>query len=149
MTNQFPELGFWPRKGPVLLVVLAIGLAFFQNLGNAPLFDRDEGAFSEATREMVESGNYVSTTLNGEPRYDKPILTYYVQAAGVALFVLWHVADVPERVEDLRARAVAAIAERLGPEAVVEGLEFELDTATVVIERLTAGGEPCGSATPR
>lgn len=85
MTTKFPELGFWPRKGPILLVVLAIGLAFFQNLGSAPLFDRDEGAFSEATREMVESGNYVSTTLNGEPRYDKPILTYYAQAAGVAL----------------------------------------------------------------
>ena len=64
---------------------MAIFLAFFVNLGNAPLFDRDEGAFSEATREMVESGNYISTTLNGEPRYDKPILTYYVQAVGVAL----------------------------------------------------------------
>ncbi|MFH1766407.1 MAG: glycosyltransferase family 39 protein [Gemmatimonadota bacterium] len=85
MTHTFPELGFQRRRGPLLLLVLAIGLAFFQNLGSAPLFDRDEGAFSEATREMVESGNYVSTTLNGEPRYDKPILTYYVQAAGVAL----------------------------------------------------------------
>jgi len=63
----------------------AIFLAFFLNLGGAPLFDRDEGAFSEATREMVESGNYISTTLNGEPRYDKPILTYYAQAVGVAL----------------------------------------------------------------
>jgi 4-amino-4-deoxy-L-arabinose transferase-like glycosyltransferase len=85
MTNPLPELGFRARRGPLLLLALAIGLAFFQNLGNAPLFDRDEGAFSEATREMVESGNYVSTTLNGEPRYDKPILTYYVQAVGVTL----------------------------------------------------------------
>jgi 4-amino-4-deoxy-L-arabinose transferase-like glycosyltransferase len=62
-----------------------MALAFFVNLGTPPLFDRDEGAFSEATREMVESGNYVSTTLNGEPRYDKPILTYWVQAVGVAV----------------------------------------------------------------
>lgn len=83
--SDFPELGFWRRRGPLLLLALAMGLAFFLNLGNAPLFDRDEGAFSEATREMVESGNYVSTTLNGEPRYDKPILTYYVQAAGTVL----------------------------------------------------------------
>jgi len=66
-------------------MVLTVVLAFFVNLGNAPLFDRDEGAFSEATREMLESGNYISTTLNGEPRYDKPILTYYAQAAGVGL----------------------------------------------------------------
>jgi len=85
MKQAFPELGFRHRKGPLFLLALAIGLAFFANLGGAPLFDRDEGAFSEATREMVESGNYVSTTLNGEPRYDKPILTYYFQAAGVAL----------------------------------------------------------------
>ncbi len=74
-----------PTRGPRLLLALAVFLAFFVNLGGAPLFDRDEGAFSEATREMVENGNYVSTTLNGEPRYDKPILTYYVQAVGVAL----------------------------------------------------------------
>ena len=85
MTHDFPELGPWRRRGPLLLLALAVGLAFFQNLGSAPLFDRDEGAFSEATREMVESGNYVSTTLNGEPRYDKPILTYYFQAVGVAV----------------------------------------------------------------
>ena len=85
MTHEFQELVGWRRRGPLLLLPFAIGLAFFQNLGEAPLFDRDEGAFSEATREMVESGNYVSTTLNGEPRYDKPILTYYVQAVGVAI----------------------------------------------------------------
>ena len=81
----YPELTPRARWGPILLLVLATALAFFVNLGNAPLFDRDEGAFSEATREMMESGNYVSTTLNGEPRYDKPILTYYLQAAGVTL----------------------------------------------------------------
>jgi len=85
MTHDLPELGIRRRRGPLLLLAIAIGVAFFQNLGSAPLFDRDEGAFSEATREMVESGNYVSTTLNGEPRYDKPILTYYLQAVGVAV----------------------------------------------------------------
>jgi 4-amino-4-deoxy-L-arabinose transferase-like glycosyltransferase len=79
------DLRLWPRRGPVLLLVFALALAFFVNLGNAPLFDRDEGAFTEATREMLESGNYISTTLNGEPRYDKPILTYWVQAVGVGL----------------------------------------------------------------
>ncbi|MGW8268349.1 MAG: ArnT family glycosyltransferase, partial [Longimicrobiales bacterium] len=81
----FPELTRRARWGPILLLALAAALAFWVNLGSAPLFDRDEGAFSEATREMMESGNYVSTTLNGEPRYDKPILTYYAQAAGVTL----------------------------------------------------------------
>ncbi len=85
LSPDFPELRFRRSRGPLLLLAIAVWLAFFQNLGSAPLFDRDEGAFSEATREMVASGNYISTTLNGEPRYDKPILTYYLQAAGVAV----------------------------------------------------------------
>lgn len=85
MTDDTLGVSFRERRGPLILLGIAIVLAFFVNLGTPPLFDRDEGAFSEATREMVESGNYVSTTLNGEPRYDKPILTYWIQAAGVAL----------------------------------------------------------------
>lgn len=57
-------------------------------LGAAPLFDVDEGAFSEATREMLVSHDWGHTTLNGEPRWDKPILVYWAQAASVALFGL-------------------------------------------------------------
>jgi len=83
--ESFPELTRWNRRWPLFLMGLAVFFSFFVNLGNAPLFDRDEGAFSEATREMVASGNYISTTLNGEPRYDKPILTYYFQVVGVTV----------------------------------------------------------------
>jgi 4-amino-4-deoxy-L-arabinose transferase-like glycosyltransferase len=57
-------------------------------LGAAPLFDVDEGAFSEATREMLASHDWGHTTLNGEPRFDKPILVYWCQAASVALLGL-------------------------------------------------------------
>lgn len=62
--------------------------SFCFGLGIAPLFDRDEGAFAEATREMLASGNYLMTYLNGAPRYDKPILIYWLQAASVRLFGL-------------------------------------------------------------
>lgn len=58
------------------ILILAVGLSFFYNLDGAPLFDRDESAFSEATREMFEPGDFISTYLNGNPRYDKPILIY-------------------------------------------------------------------------
>ncbi|MEI6412928.1 MAG: glycosyltransferase family 39 protein [Pseudomonadota bacterium] len=60
-----------------------VALAFFWQLGSFPLADYDEGAFSEATREMVANGNFVAITLNGEPRAAKPILTYWLQAAAV------------------------------------------------------------------
>src|ERR671929_1514687 len=67
------------------LTVAAVLASFFWMLGAAPLFDVDEGAFSEATLEMFERGDFLSTYLNGEPRYDKPILIYWLQAAAVAL----------------------------------------------------------------
>jgi len=69
-----------------LVVVAAIALSLFFKLGSAALFDVDEGAFSEATLEMFQRGDFLSTYLNGEPRYDKPILIYWLQAASVALF---------------------------------------------------------------
>lgn len=72
--------------GHILFLLAALLLGFWSNIGSAPLFDLDEGAFSQATIEMVDSGNYLSTTLNGEPRYDKPILIYWLQAASIRTF---------------------------------------------------------------
>jgi 4-amino-4-deoxy-L-arabinose transferase-like glycosyltransferase len=71
-----------------LLLGLAVPVSFYLNIGSVPLFDVDEGAFTEATREMFVRGDFISTYLNGEPRYDKPILIYWLQAVSVALFGL-------------------------------------------------------------
>lgn len=71
-----------------LWIAVFLFVGFFLNLGGFPLFDVDEGAFSEATREMLESGNWAATYLNGEPRYDKPIFTYWMQGLSVSLFGL-------------------------------------------------------------
>jgi 4-amino-4-deoxy-L-arabinose transferase-like glycosyltransferase len=76
-------------QGPGLtLVIAALLLAFFWQLGGPPLYDLDEGAFTEATREMIASGNYITPHKNGEPRYDKPVLIYWLQAGCVHLFGL-------------------------------------------------------------
>ncbi len=64
-------------------LLLACALLLLPGIALYPLFDVDEGAFSEATREMLRSGDWLSTTLNGLPRYDKPILIYWLQAASV------------------------------------------------------------------
>jgi 4-amino-4-deoxy-L-arabinose transferase-like glycosyltransferase len=65
------------------LTIAAVLASFFLCLGSAPLFDVDEGAFSQATMEMFQRGDFLSTYLNGAPRYDKPILVYWLQAASV------------------------------------------------------------------
>jgi 4-amino-4-deoxy-L-arabinose transferase-like glycosyltransferase len=69
----------------LVLAVLGVLLSFFFALGHSPLFDVDEGAFSQATMEMFQRGDFLSTYLNGAPRYDKPILVYWLQAASVIL----------------------------------------------------------------
>lgn len=77
-----------PRaSGRDLLLLILVPLVLLTiNLAGAPLFDVDEGAFSEATREMFERHDFLSTWLNGIPRFDKPILIYWLQAIPVALF---------------------------------------------------------------
>jgi len=67
------------------LLWLLPAILFLMNLGGAPLFDVDEGAFSEATREMFVRHDFLSTFLNGAPRFDKPILIYWCQAIFVWL----------------------------------------------------------------
>ncbi len=68
------------------LLLLLVGLLFFSGLGNLGLTDRDEGSNAEAAREMVESGDWMSPTLNYEPRFAKPALTYWLMSAAYYLF---------------------------------------------------------------
>ncbi len=45
-----------------------------------PLTDRDEVRFAEASREMLQRGDYVVPWFNGNYRFDKPILIYWCQS---------------------------------------------------------------------
>lgn len=92
-----PFRSAWPlvpaRRLPLLwaeplLLLLIAGWLLFAHLGGYPLFDVDEGAFAEATREMVASNDWRFPTLDGAPRYDKPILIYWLQAAAITAFGL-------------------------------------------------------------
>lgn len=58
----------------------------FLGIWAAPLFDLDEGAFTAATLEMFLRGDFLTIELMGAPRTDKPILSYWLQAASVAAF---------------------------------------------------------------
>jgi 4-amino-4-deoxy-L-arabinose transferase-like glycosyltransferase len=63
---------------------LACFLTFFAGLGRAAISDSDEAFYAEAAREMIESGDWLTPCYNYEPRFQKPIL-YYWLAAGTFL----------------------------------------------------------------
>lgn len=67
------------------LFALALLCLFLLGLDASLLFDVDEGAFTEATREMLVSRDWGHTTLNGLDRFDKPIGVYWLQAVSVLL----------------------------------------------------------------
>jgi 4-amino-4-deoxy-L-arabinose transferase-like glycosyltransferase len=50
------------------------------------LFDVDEGIFTQATIEMRHSGSLAMPTYNGEPRYHKPPLIYWLQDVAMGVF---------------------------------------------------------------
>ncbi len=110
------------RRGLLFAALLAVIIGFYNNLGSIPLFDVDEGAFSETTREMMVRHDYISPMLYGEPRYDKPILIYWLQAAGVSALGLNELAlRLPSAVAaTLWALAILLFLARLG--AFREGL---------------------------
>jgi len=68
-----------------LLWLAVIGIIFI-NLGHGPLTDLDEGAFSEASREMLERGDWISPWLLDQPRFDKPVLIHWLQMASMSVF---------------------------------------------------------------
>ncbi|HLC17898.1 MAG TPA: phosphatase PAP2 family protein, partial [Thermodesulfobacteriota bacterium] len=67
------------------ILLLAVFVSFFKT-GGFLLFDVDEAVFSEASREMLLTGDYLTPTYNFEPRYDKPILIYWFMSLSFALF---------------------------------------------------------------
>ena len=54
--------------------------AFFVNLGDSSIWDANEAYYVETPREMIESGDYVNPSFNYEPRFNKPVLCYWIVA---------------------------------------------------------------------
>ena len=48
-----------------------------------PPIDRDEARFAQATKQMVETGDYIDIRFQDDVRYNKPVGIYWMQAAVV------------------------------------------------------------------
>jgi 4-amino-4-deoxy-L-arabinose transferase-like glycosyltransferase len=65
-------------RADILLALVAILLLFWA-LGERGLWTA-EGRWAEVTREMLLTGDFFHPTINGEPYFDKPLLTYWLIA---------------------------------------------------------------------
>ena len=104
-------------------LVAVVLLAFYWQLGAVPLYDLDEGAFTEATREMLASGNFITPHKDGQPRYDKPVLIYWLQAASTQVLGF----------NELALRLPSALAASLWVLALWLFVRERLDAATATI----------------
>ena len=68
--------------------LLFAGCVLFHIVGtwSLPLIDRDEPRFAEASREMIERGDYIVPYFNNQLRLDKPPLTYWAQTVSYRIF---------------------------------------------------------------
>ncbi len=61
-----------------------------------PVLDRDEGRFTEASSEMMESGDFVVITYHDDLRNKKPVAIHWLQSAAVSMTSGPHAREIAE-----------------------------------------------------
>lgn len=77
---------FLNRAGNYILILVIAIASFLPFLGNTHLFDWDEINFAECAREMIETGNYSTVTINYQPFWEKPPLFIWMQVISMKIF---------------------------------------------------------------
>src|SRR5215813_1547200 len=72
------------RFRPYALLCLLCFILYLPGLAAIPPLDRDEARFAQATRQMLETGDFIRIRFQDEARNKKPIGIYWLQAATVA-----------------------------------------------------------------
>jgi len=77
------------RSAPPLLLAAALALAaliaFLPGQSALPPSDRDEARFAQASKQMLERGDFADIRFQDQPRHNKPVGIYWLQAASAAL----------------------------------------------------------------
>lgn len=106
--RQIASLGHnWEKKPATawilsaLWVLLIGGLTFLWHLGSVGLVDETEPLFAEAARQMTVTGDWITPYFNGDTRFDKPPLIYWLMA------IAYHTIGVNEWAARLPSALVA------------------------------------------
>ncbi len=73
-----------PLRGAVALVLMCLCF-YLPGFTTMPPTDRDESRYVQATKQMLESGDFIDIRFQDQPRYKKPIAIYWLQSASVSL----------------------------------------------------------------
>ena len=117
----------------MLLAALVAALTpYLVNLGGSTIWDANEAYYVETPREMLESGDYINPSFNYEPRFNKPVLSYWLVAG---LYRVFGVSVATERV------AIAGCAFVMLVAAFLLGrfLAGSIDTGLIAMLGLAAG----------
>ena len=77
---------FIKRRYILLLLSLFCLAIYLPGIADLPPFDRDESRFAQASKQMLETGDYIDIRFQDHPRYKKPVGIYWLQAAAVSIF---------------------------------------------------------------
>jgi 4-amino-4-deoxy-L-arabinose transferase-like glycosyltransferase len=82
----------------IAFLLVCGALFFLPGFFNIPPVDRDEARFAQATKQMVETGDYVDIRFQDEVRYKKPVGIYWMQAVAVKTMQAFHLPRAEVRI---------------------------------------------------
>ena len=68
------------RRLALFLLLAAAVLPYVIDLGGSSIWDANEAFYVETPREMMERGDFIAPTFNYQPRFNKPVLSYWIVA---------------------------------------------------------------------
>ncbi len=74
------------QKSLIAVFLLAAGILLFWNLGRVPLFDPDEGRYSDIAQTMILTGDYMTPRMDYVSHYHKPPLSNWFVVSAFKAF---------------------------------------------------------------
>src|SRR5271155_82869 len=122
------------KRTDILLLVAFCGFLFFYGLGSFGLVGADEPRYAQVAREMLARHDWITPTLGGEPRLEKPVLYYWQAMLAYSIFGVsdW-AARLPSAVDaTLMIAAIYVFLRRFRPGSQLDGALMTASAAGVV-----------------
>jgi len=85
MTDVGPSVFTRLSRRPALSLLFLCLVLWLPGALSLPALDRDESRFAQASKQMVETGDFVDIRFSTGTRYNKPVGIYWLQAASTKI----------------------------------------------------------------